>query len=59
MEIEIRCEQCGKLLTIEKEYTNRDGLKITVNPCDRCMSYWKNHYYEVALGEIEVMNEYD
>ena len=43
MDIEIRCEQCNTYLEIEKEYTDRGGLKITVNPCSECMDYWKKN----------------
>ena len=34
MEIDIRCENCGEYLEIEKEWTDRNGINITVNPCD-------------------------
>ena len=53
MEIEVRCEECGEYLETVKEYTDRSGLKITVNPCSRCMSYWKEHYKSAATSEIE------
>ena len=53
MEIEVHCEECGEYLETVKEYTDRSGLKITVNPCSRCMSYWKEHYKSAATSEIE------
>ena len=34
MEIDIRCEECGEYLEIVKEWTDRNGINITVNPCD-------------------------
>ncbi len=51
MEIEIRCEECGEYLEVEKEYTDRNGLMITVNPCSNCISYWKDHYESAATSE--------
>ena len=33
MEIDIRCEECGEYLEIVKEWTDRNGINITVNPC--------------------------
>ena len=33
MDIEIRCEQCNTYLEIEKEWTDRNGINITVSPC--------------------------
>jgi len=43
MDIDIRCEQCGEYLETVKEYTDRDGLKATVNPCSECIDYWKKN----------------
>ena len=53
MDIEIRCEQCNTYLEIEKEYTDRGGLKITVNPCSECMDYWKKLYESICIDEID------
>ena len=33
MEIDIRCEECGEYLEIVKEWTDRNGINITVSPC--------------------------
>ena len=58
MDIEIRCEQCNTYLEIEKEYTDRGGLKITVNPCNECMDYWKkNNELLEALKAIPQLDE--
>jgi len=33
MDIDIRCEECGEYLEIVKEWTDRNGINITVSPC--------------------------
>ena len=42
MDIEVRCEQCGNYLEPEKEYTDRTGLHLTVNPCSECIAEKKD-----------------
>lgn len=37
MSIDVACEVCGDGLEIVREWTDRDGMHITVKPCDYCI----------------------
>lgn len=33
MDINVSCEKCGDALEIDREWSSRDGIEVTVMPC--------------------------
>mgnify|MGYP001563226544 CR=1 FL=1 len=37
MEIRIECDRCHEWLVVTREYSDEQGLRIVVEPCQECL----------------------
>ena len=55
MDIDIRCEECGEYLEIEKEWADRNGINITVNPLAQALADKRLELLKRVDKEMEIM----